>query len=192
MVHAHPEPDSYTSQLMEAAVTGLEVGGHGVDTLDLYAMGFAAAMTCEERRSYEDDQRELDPQLLRHGELVLDADALIFVFPTWWYGPPAILKGWLERVLVPQIAFRLDDRTNKVRSELRHIRRLVGITTHDASRLHMLMRGNTARWTITRTLRLMASPLARSTWLDLDKASARSPGERNQFIDRVTKKMAGL
>jgi NAD(P)H dehydrogenase (quinone) len=177
---------------MEAAVTGLQVGGHGVDMIDLYGTGFAAAMSCDERRSYEDDQRELDPQLLHHGELVLDADALIFVFPTWWYGPPAILKGWFERVLVPQIAFRLDDRTNKVRSELRHVRRLVGITTHDASRLHMLMRGNTARWTITRTLRLMASPLARSTWLDLDKASARSAVERTDFINRVTRKMARL
>lgn len=93
---------------------------------------------------------------------------------------------------MPQIAFRLDDRTNKVRSELRHVRRLVGITTHDASRLRMFRRGNTARWTITRTLRLMASPLARSTWLNLDKASARSADERTEFIPWVTRKMVRL
>jgi putative NADPH-quinone reductase len=67
---------------MEAAVAGLQAGGHGVDMLDLYGTRFAAAMSCEKRRSHEDDQRELDPQLMRHGELVLQADALIFVFPT--------------------------------------------------------------------------------------------------------------
>ena len=53
-------------------------------------------------------------------------DTLIFVYPTWWYGLPAILKGWLDRVLLPDVAFLMPDGANKtIRPGLQHISRLV-------------------------------------------------------------------
>ena len=44
---------------------------------------------------------------------------LVFVYPTWWSGLPAILKGWLERVMVPGVGFVFDEQTGKVRPGLR-------------------------------------------------------------------------
>ncbi len=56
-------------------------------------------------------------QVRRYAELVTNAEALIFVYPTWWWGLPAMLKGWLERVLVPGVAFVIDPRNHKVSAE---------------------------------------------------------------------------
>jgi hypothetical protein len=63
--------------------------------------------------------------------------ALVFVYPTWWSGLPAILKGWLERVLVPGVGFVLDERTNKVRPGLGQVRHLVGISTYGSPRSYV-------------------------------------------------------
>ena len=79
--------------------------------LDLYAVGFAAAMSPEERHAYHGDEPIIDPLVAEHAALVLRADALVFVYPTWWSGLPAILKGWLERVMVPGVGFRFDERS---------------------------------------------------------------------------------
>ena len=109
VVCAHPHEDSFTHAVTAAARAGFERAGHHVTTLDLYALGFAPAMSPAERRAYHGEQPLLDPMTAAHAALVRRADVLVFVYPTWWSGPPAILKGWLERVLVPGVAFRFDD-----------------------------------------------------------------------------------
>ena len=133
VVYAHPSPDSLTHALYEAATAALTAAGHDVVGLDLYAEELAPAMSEAERRAYHSDQPIIDPTVARHAELVRWADALVFVYPTWWMGLPAILKGWLERVLVPGVAFHLDPVTNRVVSDLGSVRRVVGITTYGSS-----------------------------------------------------------
>ena len=133
VVHADPSPDSLSAALFDTATTTLRRCGHEVAALDLYAEHFAPAMSAEERRAYLTDSPICSEQVARHAELVRWADTLVFVYPTWWAGPPAALKGWLERVLVPGVAFHLDERTNKVVSDLRHVRAVVGISTYRSS-----------------------------------------------------------
>ena len=133
VVYAHPSPDSLTHALYEAARTALAAAGHEVVGLDLYAEELVPAMSEAERRAYHSDQPILDPMVARHAALVRWADALIFVYPTWWMGLPAILKGWLERVFVPGVAFHLDPGTHRVISDLGSVRRVVGITTYGSS-----------------------------------------------------------
>ncbi len=133
VVHADPSPDGLSASLFDTATTTLRRCGHEVAALDLYAEHFAPAMSAEERRAYLTDSPICSEQVARHAELVRWADTLVFVYPTWWAGPPAALKGWLERVLVPGVAFHLDERTNKVVSDLRHVRAVVGISTYHSS-----------------------------------------------------------
>jgi NAD(P)H dehydrogenase (quinone) len=93
IVVAHPCADSLTHALAARAEVGLQAGGYTVAMLDLYALGFRAAMSEEERTSYHEDQPILDPMVAEHAELITTAAALVFVYPTWWSGLPAILKG---------------------------------------------------------------------------------------------------
>jgi NAD(P)H dehydrogenase (quinone) len=114
IVHAHPEPASFNGAMTRAAVAVLTDQGHQVTVSDLYASGFHAAsdrsnFTTVADGTYFKPQAE-EAHALEHGsfspeveaEIVrLEAcDLLIFQFPIWWFGLPAILKGWVDRVFV--------------------------------------------------------------------------------------------
>ena len=73
------------------------------EVVDLYALGFRVAMSPDERHAYHGETPLIDEHTREHARLVGRADCLVFVYPTWWSGLPAMLKGWLERVLVPGV-----------------------------------------------------------------------------------------
>jgi putative NADPH-quinone reductase len=191
VVHAHPAPESLSRALYETATAALSGAGHAVETIDLHAEGFRAAMSAEEREAYHGDEPVRDPHVARHAELVRWADTLVFVYPTWWMGLPAILKGWLERVLVPGVAFHLDER-NRVRSDLRHIRRVIGITTYGSSWAHVKLMNDGGRRTLLRALAMLCSRRCRRTWLALYGVDTSSEAERRRFLAEVERRLRAL
>jgi NAD(P)H dehydrogenase (quinone) len=192
VVYAHPSPDSLTHALYEAATGALTAAGHEVVGLDLYAEELAPAMSEAERRAYHSDQPIIDPAVARHADLVRWADALVFVYPTWWMGLPAILKGWLERVLVPGVAFHLDPATHRVVSDLGSVRRVVGITTYGSSWRAVRLVHDGGRRTLLRALRMLCGRRCRTAWLALHSVDATTPGERARFIARVEERLRRL
>jgi NAD(P)H dehydrogenase (quinone) len=191
VVCAHPRADSYTLAVTDAAVRGLVRGGHDVTTLDLYALGFAPAMTTAERAAYHGDEPLLDPLTREHAALVRRAEALVFVYPTWWSGPPAILKGWLERVLVPGVAFRFDAR-GRVRPALTHVRHIVGVSTYGAPWSYVKLVNDGGRRMLTRALRMNCGLRTPTTWLGLYSIDTLGDNERAAFLDRVEHTTAHL
>lgn len=114
LVSAHPEPRSFHAALRAAAVEELEGQGCVVKVSDLYAMQFKAAVdhsdflapksdgplnvSLEQRHGWDGQSLAADIQAeLNH---LLEADLLLMMFPLWWFGMPAILKGWIDRVFV--------------------------------------------------------------------------------------------
>lgn len=192
IVVAHPSADSYCHALAGRAEAGLLAAGHEVVVLDLYARGVSVAMTKEEREAYHSDSPIVDPVISEHAALVQRAEALVFVYPTWWSGLPAILKGWLERVMVPGVGFVLDERTNKVRPGLGQMRRLVGITTYGSPRRYVRLVNDNGRRIITRALRMSCGLRVRASWLGLYAIDTSTPAERQAFLADVERKMAGL
>ncbi|MFN0091318.1 MAG: NAD(P)H-dependent oxidoreductase [Acidimicrobiales bacterium] len=192
VVQAHPSPTSFSAALAAAAQRGVLAAGYELDVLALYDEGFAPAMTTAERRAYESSAPLVDPQVIRHAELVKAARVLVFVYPTWWFGLPAMLKGWLDRVLAPGVAFRFDTETNKVRRELTNVRRLVGVTTYGAPRWYVSGLGDGGRRTIARSVRLVTHPRCRTTWLGLHRLDVSSLAERAAFLERVERRLTRL
>jgi NAD(P)H dehydrogenase (quinone) len=192
VVYAHPSPDSLTHALYQAATGALQESGHDVVGLDLYAEQFVAAMSEAERRAYHTDRPILDPAVAHHADLVRWADALVFVYPTWWAGLPAILKGWLERVLAPGVAFHLDPHTHRVVSDLRSVRRVVGITTYGSSWAAVRLVNDGGRRTLLRALRMLCGPRCRTSWLALHSVDRATPDERARFVIRVEQRLRRL
>ncbi len=191
VVVAHPKHDSFTHAVAGAARDGLIAGGHTVTTLDLYAAGFSAAMSAEERLAYHSGQPIIDDLVRRHADAVLGADALVFVYPTWWSSMPAMLKGWLERVMVEGVSFRFDDR-HRVRPALGSIRRIVGISTYGSPRLYVRAINDNGRRILTRALRLSTGWRTRTTWRARYKMDSTTPAKRQAFLGKVRSTMAGL
>jgi putative NADPH-quinone reductase len=192
VVLAHPCADSYCHALAARAEDGLRAAGHDVVVVDLYALGVRPAMTADEREAYHGDTPILDPLVGEHAELVKRAEALVFVYPTWWSGLPAILKGWLERVMVPGVGFVLDERTNKVRPGLGQMRHLVGISTYGSPRSYVRLVNDNGRRIITRALRLSCGLRVRTSWLGLYAIDTSTAAERHAFLAEVEQKMAKL
>lgn len=106
IVSAHPEPQSFTASWARASAKAARSLGHDLEMSDLYAMRFDPA----ERAELYNRTGPFDPlkaqesgapeDAAREAAKIEAADILIFHFPIWWFGPPAILKGWLDRALV--------------------------------------------------------------------------------------------
>lgn len=119
LVFAHPERHSFCGAMMDAACDELHALGHDVAVSDLYADGFDpvggpgdfTAPTGGIPFHYQSEQRHAHrtggfaPDIAREQDRVAAADAHVFVFPLWWGGLPAILKGWFDRVLAYGFAY---------------------------------------------------------------------------------------
>jgi NAD(P)H dehydrogenase (quinone) len=191
VVVAHPDPNSFNHAIAASAVTALRAAGHHVDLLDLYAEHFDAAMSTAERRAYHGAQPILDETVARHAALVQAAQGMVFVYPTWWSSVPAILKGWLERVLVPGVAFHIDEQHHLSRG-LTHVRRLVGISTYGSPWLYVKAMHDNGRRTLLRALRLNTTATTRTSWLALYRMDTRNAEQRTAFLQRVDHKMRTL
>ena len=192
IVTAHPSGDSLCKALAARAEAGLLAAGHEVVVLDLYELGFVVAMTAEEREAYHGESPLIDPLVSEHAALVQRAEAIVFVYPTWWSGLPAILKGWLERVMVPGVGFVLDERTNKVRPGLGQMRRIVGISTYGSPRSSVRLINDNGRRIITRALRMSCGIRVRTSWLGLYAVDTSTAAERQAFLAKVEQRMAEL
>ena len=185
VLQAHPSAESFNRAVCATAVDALAAGGHEVRTVHLYDERFVAAMSGAERVAYHSDTPILDDAVARHADHVRWAEALVFVYPTWWGGLPAVLKGWLERVLVPGVAFHIDPVTHKVVPDLQHIRRVVGVSTYGTPRPYVWLLADPGRRTLTRALRMSCSWRTRRTWLGLYGIDASTAADRAAFLRRV-------
>lgn len=121
IVYAHPEPQSFNGALKDLAVEVLEDQGHTVTVSDLYAQGFnpvasPADMTTRmdtetfnlaREQGYAAENDGFADDIQAEMEKVLAADFLILQAPMWWFSIPAILKGWVDRVLAFKVAYGL-------------------------------------------------------------------------------------
>ncbi|MGL5008949.1 MAG: NAD(P)H-dependent oxidoreductase, partial [Paracoccaceae bacterium] len=101
---AHPRPSSFCHAISERARAALLAHGHEIHHHDLYAEQFDPCLTAEEAYTIGDTlertlARTTDPLLRHHRAQLSSADGLLIVHPNWWGKPPAILAGWLDRVL---------------------------------------------------------------------------------------------
>jgi NAD(P)H dehydrogenase (quinone) len=134
----------------------------------------------------------MDDVIARHSALVLDADALVFVYPTKLSTLPPALKGWLDRVLVPGVAFSLAPDSNKVLRGLENVRHIVGVSTYDKSWFEMKRANDNGRRTLLRVLRLCAGIRTRGSWVALFQADRATDAQRLAFIGRVERAVARL
>jgi NAD(P)H dehydrogenase (quinone) len=119
IVHAHEEPKSFNGALKDTAVRVLKDAGHTVEVSDLYAMKFNPVGGKHDFTTLADpdffkygveqtkatEARTFAPDVVAEQEKLFRADFLIFQFPLWWFGLPAILKGWVDRVFAAGLTY---------------------------------------------------------------------------------------
>lgn len=192
VIHCHPNPESFNTALYRTALAALQPR-HEVRSIDLYAEGFEPTLSREERLAYLDHPELIRGRVQAHADALLWAEHLVFVYPTWFYGPPSMLKGWLERVWLPGVAFLPAQRKGQLaRSGLRHVRRLTVVTTGGAPRWFLLAVGDPGRKLFTRALRSLFAWRCRVTWLQLHDMNTVTAQDRERFLGRVARTLGSV
>jgi NAD(P)H dehydrogenase (quinone) len=195
VVFCHPTHDSFIGSALQRVLAGLERAGHEVRVTDLYAEGFRPELDEHDRKVHLVDHRqqpELRPDIAGYVENLRWCDTLIMVYPTWWAGQPAMLKGWFDRVWVMGVAWDLPEGTNRIRPLLRNIHSLVAVTSHGSSKWVNAIEGETGKRTMTRALRFACNVRCRTHWIAFYTIDRASQSARVAFLDRVERRMAKL
>lgn len=190
VVIAHPLAESLCHTLAATAIAALTDGGHEVNVEDLCASGFAPALTAAERRSYYGegfDATAVRPQV----ERLLAAEGIVLCFPTWWFGFPAVLKGWFDRVWAPGIAYDHAGDLGAIEPRLSGLRRLLAVTTLGAPWWadRLLMRQPVKRVLGTAIVGSCA-PACRVDMLSLYRAERLDAAQVARYSTKVAKALA--
>lgn len=187
VVYCHPLDDSYVAALRQRVLTGLHEGGAEVRFTDLYAEGFEPALSAREHRRHF--RPGVDPDIGSHADDLRWCDTLVLVYPTWWSGQPAMLKGWFDRAFACGVAWTLGDGASVITPQLHNVRRLIVVTSHGSSKLINALQGEGGKRTASRSLRAMCHRRARTTWLALYGIDTCSESRRTRFLERVERRL---
>ena len=105
LILAHPDTNSFNAAIAKCCFDTLSANGHTVFFHDLYAEKFDALLPADEIPRTAD----LPPEVKKHCDEISSVDGIIVVHPNWWGQPPAILKGWIDRVIRPGVAYEFID-----------------------------------------------------------------------------------
>ncbi|WP_163713772.1 NAD(P)H-dependent oxidoreductase [Mangrovibacterium lignilyticum] len=112
IILGHPDTKSFNHAVAQTCISQLEANVHSVFFHDLHAENFNPVSHVNSKNS----EIKLDPQIQLHCDDLINSDGIIIIHPIWWGQPPAIIKGWLDRVLLPGIAYKFI--TNEVEKHI--------------------------------------------------------------------------
>ena len=189
VIYAHPVESSYAAALHATVLETLRAR-HEVRDLDLYAENFDPRLSRAERLHYHDTTRNIEP-VAPYVELLRWAEAVVFCFPVWSFGLPAILKGFLDRVLIPGVAFDIDGA--RVTPKLTHIAHVIAVCTYGRARWMVRFSiGDLPRAQIGRYFRWFCAPGATLHYLAHYHMNAATERTRARFLARVRRTLASI
>jgi putative NADPH-quinone reductase len=190
VIFAHPVETSFNAALHR---TILETLGnrHEVRDIDLYADDFDPRLSRRERLDYHDTSINQPPELGKYIDALRWAECVVFCFPVWCFGLPAILKGFFDRVMMPGVGFDIDGAL--VTPKLQNIRRVVAVTTYgrDLWRVKIGV-GDLPKAHITRYFRWFCAKDVKISYLAHYHMNISTDASRGKFQQRVTRAIAAL
>ena len=188
VIACHPRADSYSAALRDAAREALAAAGHEVRLRDLHGIGFVPVLSAEEHRVTNTPGAN-EAFVAQEAADLRWAEALVLVYPTWWYGMPAMLKGWFDRVWLPGVAFRIG--RGAIEPMLTNIRRIAVVTTYGSPLWLLWYTGWPDRRVMGRGLRRLCARGCKLDWLYLTRMDRRQRPELERFLERVRGFFAG-
>jgi NAD(P)H dehydrogenase (quinone) len=191
LVYCHPAPDSFQRSILGDLSGRLEHDGHTVRVLDLYGEGFDPVLPLEAWRAHRRNEGHAEG-LSEHLAALGEAEGLILVYPTWWYGPPAMLKGWFDRIWQPGVAFAIENGAFQTRY-LARVKRFAAITTYGSPRWFIEgIVGDPGRRQLMRGLALQFARGVRTRWRPIYGVDNRTPADLARARERAVASVVHL
>ena len=192
VIYCHPVTKSFAAAAHTTVLEALAAAGHEVTDVDLYAEGFDPVMSRQDRLDYLNTARNIRP-VRKYDDQLAWAEAVVLVYPAWWYGMPAMLKGYFDRVWLPGVAFDVTPEGKVLTDRLRRIRRIVVVTTYGASWWMVRVAiGDPARKLISRAVRGLCKRECRVDWYVHYKMDSAKPRSLQPFLERVRRGITSM
>ena len=143
IVFNHPYEGSYCNAILNSVTCGLKQANHEADIINLDKDGFNPVMTAQDLKAFR-DKKPIDPKVIEYKNRLEKADHVIFIFPIWWELMPAMMKGFIDKVIFPGVAYDyINGSTTRMKPLLTNIKSVTVITTMNTPRiLYRIIFGN--------------------------------------------------
>ncbi|MCY9238619.1 NAD(P)H-dependent oxidoreductase [Bacillus licheniformis] len=185
VIYAHPNPNSFNGAILNQVIKALEDGKHFYDVIDLYRDRFDPVLLFDEKKRRSDMKR--DPETAEYRRIVKNADHLIFIYPLWWGGMPAIMKGFIDRVFAAGEAYTYQ---GKLPKGLLKARTASVYYTADAPSWYLRFWRRDADWVTVKDVMLKFCGVRRVKRLLFAGVKDSSEEKRTQWLDRVYRSKA--
>lgn len=191
VVYSHPCPESYNAAVKDKVVETLDRSGHEIRLIDLYEDDFQPAMSADERRGYHDEGSNVSP-VSAYVDAINWCEMLVFVYPTWWFGLPAMLKGWLDRVWLPHVTFEMPSEASGMKPKMQHITKIAVVTTCGATWWISKLMGEPGRKTIMRGMRALCARRCKTLYLAHYKMDTSTPVSRTRYLAKIQQRLGNF
>lgn len=190
IVFNHPYEGSYCNAILNSVNKGLQSAGHEVDVINLDKDNFNPVMTAEDLKAFRDKQ-PIDPKVTEYKGHLEKADHVIFIFPIWWELMPALMKGFIDKVIFPGVAYDYVNGSNtKMKPLLTNIKGITVITTMNTPRiLYRLIFGNAVKKSLM-TGTFWKLGFKNRKWISLNMVKQSSDEKRKMWLTKIEQKFA--
>ncbi|OCB77381.1 NAD(P)H-dependent oxidoreductase [Flavobacterium crassostreae] len=188
----HPYDGSFCNAILESVQKGLIKGGHSIDLIHLDKEKFNPVMSAQDLKAFR-DKKPVDPQVLSYQDRLKKADQLIFIFPIWWELMPALMKGFIDRVIFPGLAYDYTNQSNTLMKPLlTNIKAVTVITTMNTPGfIYRLVFGNAIQKALMRGTFWKLGYKNRK-WISFNKVKSVSQNTREKWLQNLETKFAKI
>ena len=184
IIFCHPWHGSFNKAILDAVTRELDKQEKEYHVIDLIKDGFNPVMAEGDLALYSKGQSS-DPMVSLYQAALKETDELIFIFPIWWYNIPAILKGFIDKVMLKNFAYI--ETPTSLKGMLTHIKRTTVFTTSEAPTIYInLMKGNPVRGTFFKGA-LKGIGLQNIRWYNSERTTTGSREKKEKYLSKVAK-----
>ncbi|WP_342501343.1 NAD(P)H-dependent oxidoreductase [Bacillus sp. FSL W7-1582] len=187
IVYAHPWDGSYNHAILTSITEKLETKREPFQVIDLYKDGFNPVFTAEELKHFH--KGETPYSLVKdYQEKLKQSTELIFIFPVWWWDLPAILKGFIDKVMLSGFAFIEDQNTGTLQGLLTNIKKTTVISTSTTDKEYIESEAGNAIQSvfIDRTLADLGIKNDSTKWIHFSRVNLTTDEKRKQFLKEIS------
>jgi NAD(P)H dehydrogenase (quinone) len=192
IVFNHPYDGSFCSAILQAATKGLQTVYHEIDLIHLDKDNFNPIMTAGDLKAFR-DKKPIDPKVIEYKERLEKADHLVFIFPIWWELMPALMKGFVDKVIFPGVMYDYTNASNTLMKPLMpNIKSVNMITTMNTPKwMYWLLFGNA----IKKAMMLgtfWKMGYKNRKWISFNQVKMVSQEKRQQWLLEIEHKFSSL
>lgn len=189
IILSHPWHGSFNKAIMDSVVNQLEQAKKAYQVIDLNKVAFNPVLEEKDLALFSKGETT-DPMVQKYQHMLMETDELVFIFPVWWFGIPAILKGFFDKVMLKDFAY-IEGKTG-LKGLLTHIKRTTVITTSELPTWYLILfSGNPIKGTFIRST-LRGIGLKKVKWLNSGMTSSGKKITRTNFLHKVKMRFSPL